>query len=76
MRQRYPHMSISCSAGEKEAEDTAALIVDSSGRFFVQRPDCAPIYMGSDPNRPTAKEIAAHLNVESYVRNYYSAGIS
>ena len=76
LRQRYPHMSISCSAGEKEAEDTAALIVDSSGRFFVQQPDCAPVYTGRDPNRPTAEEIAAHLNVESYVRNYYSAGIS
>ena len=76
LRQRYPHMSISCSAGEKEAEDTAALIVDSSGRFFVQQPDCTPIYTGSAPNRPTAEEIAAHLNVESYVRNHYSAGIS
>ena len=52
------------------------LIVDSSGRFFVQQPDCTPVYTGSDPNRPTAEEIAAHLNVESYVRNDYSAGIS
>ena len=76
MRKRFPELSVSSSPGERAADDTPTLIADSEGRFFLEKWNSTPTFIGADPTRPTAEEIAEGMNIESYIRNYYASAFA
>ena len=48
-----------------------SLMVDFTGRFFVELWNNTPEYIGEDPKNPSLKEIHQKMDVDSYIHSYY-----
>ena len=47
-------------------------MVDSSGRFFVEKWDNNHEYIGKDPKSPSKEEISDKLHLKNHLEAYYS----
>ncbi len=71
LQRRFPGICITAIHANENAKETNALVIDPRGRYFKEKWDGNPEFIGKDPLRPTLDEILHELDVESYVRGYY-----
>ena len=75
LQKQFPSLNITATPGLDSKSVAPSLMVDYSGKFFVEEWDNDPEYIGENPNNPTKEEICNKLNIANHLEAYYSLAI-
>ena len=72
LQKQFPSLHITATPGLDSKSIAPSLMVDPSGKFFVEGWDNEYEYIGENPKRPTKKEICNQLHIQNHLEAYYS----
>jgi len=75
LSKQFTSLHITTTPGLDSMSITPSLMVDSNGKFFVEKWDKNHEYIGSNPYNPTKKEIYNKLHIKNHLETYYSLAI-
>ena len=75
LQNQFPSLHITTTPGVDSKSITPTLMVDSHGRFFVEKWDDNHEYIGIDPYNPTDEEIQNKLHIKNHFEAYYSLAV-
>ena len=76
LQKQFPSLHITATPGLDSKSIAPSLMVDSSGKFFVEGWDNEYEYIGENPKSPTKKEICNKLHIQNHLEAYYSLAIT
>ena len=75
LQKQFKSLHITTTPGLDSKSITPTLMVDSSGRFFVEKWDNNHEYIGNNPYNPTNEEIINKLHIKNHLDAYYSLAV-